>query len=437
MRRAAFEATLPVPVPAAPGRYVVQLVNESSTTLLAAANAAHKVDEAPTAVLPREGRWDIPPGGVLTIDIPTAWEHTIGAGAVGPVFWARTGCRFDAARDLAQCETGSCSGIYDCSKANQSAPGPKALAEWTFDDDNHRAAPDVSVVDGVNLNMDIEALGPRTVHVPSEPHWLDHSLTTCGGDLRDPAICPAGFLLKRSELSTFIQGTPGGDDPVACFSNCGKYKYPLEPELTCDPNPATDPRCYYWKSFCCAFPVPGTSPYGVSCGQDGQCAQNGGCWNNGDGQSVCACRAFIEDATCPPDVCTFPYSPQTPSNQPPFGHCSDVTGATGDPAACIGDDTVHRVMPYGLTWPNDPETLFSDAHAYRIVLAPGGTTIPITPSGPIDACSNLPAAYGYAQAASLCSGVADRVYAGARLAPASWDCRIGDGIATNGVLCRW
>jgi hypothetical protein len=126
VKRAAFEATLPVPQPAAPGRYVVQLVNESSTTLLAAANAAHKAGDPPTPVLPREGKWDIPPGGVLTIDIPQEWEHTIGAGAVGPVFWARTGCRFDATHDLAQCETGSCSGIYDCSKANQSAPGPHA-----------------------------------------------------------------------------------------------------------------------------------------------------------------------------------------------------------------------------------------------------------------------------------------------------------------------
>jgi hypothetical protein len=40
--RAAFEASLPVPVPL-PGRYVVQLVNESDVTLLAAANAAHRV----------------------------------------------------------------------------------------------------------------------------------------------------------------------------------------------------------------------------------------------------------------------------------------------------------------------------------------------------------------------------------------------------------
>jgi hypothetical protein len=436
-KRAAFEAALPLPVPAAPGRYVVQLVNESGETLLAAANAAHQVGMPPKAVLPREGTWVIAPGGVLTIDIPPEWEHTIGAGAVGPVFWARTGCRFDADHDLAQCETGNCSGIYDCSKGDQSAPGPKALAEWTFNDTNHNCAPDISVVDGVNLNMDIVPVGPRTEHKPSDPHWLDHTLTTCGGDLRDTALCPAPFALKRSELPTFIQGSPGGDEIVACFSNCGRYKYPLEPDLHCDADPVADPRCFIWKSFCCAFPVDGVSPYDVACTDDMQCKQSGGCWNNGNDKPVCACRAFNKDKACPPDVCTFPYTPQTPSNQPPFGSCSDVTDLTGDPSACIGDDTIHRVMPFGLTWPNDPETFFNDAHAYRIVFAPGGTSVPITPSGPIPACKDLPPAYGYKHAAQICSGVPDRVFAGARPKPASWDCKIGDGIATLGVLCRW
>jgi hypothetical protein len=435
--RAAFEATLPVPTPAATGRYVVQLVNESNVTLLAAANAAHQVGGPPLSVLPREGTWVIGPKGVLTIDIPPEWEHTIGAGAVGPVFWARTGCRFDIAHNLAQCETGSCSGIYDCSKADQSAPGPKSLAEWTFNDDNHNCAPDVSVVDGVNLNMDIQPLGPRTEHKPSDPHWLDHPLVQCGVDQREGPRCPSGFRLTQSELSMFIQGSAGGDDVVACFSNCGRYKYPTEPDLHCNPDPATDARCYYWKSFCCAFPVPGTSPYDGPCSTNADCSQNGGCWNNGNNKPVCACRAFNAEANCSPDVCTFPYTPQTPSNQPPFGLCSDVTNATGDPAACVGDDTFHQVMPYGLTWPNDPETFFNDAHAYRIVFAPGGTSVPITESGPIPLCADLPPVYGYEEASMLCSGVANKMFAGARPTPAPWDCSIGDGVGTLGLLCRW
>src|SRR5271170_6186842 len=196
-KRAAFEASLPVPVPISPYRYVVQLVNESDTTLLAAANAAHNGPN-PVSVLPREKTWVLPPRGVLTIDIPQAWENTKchqrnkNCGAGGPLFWARTGCRYDIATDRAKCDTGECGGKYDCSKGNKSPLGPKALAEWTFNDLANRnlSAPDISVVDGVNLNMDIEPLGKRTEHVPSDPFWLDHPLTNCGEDLRTPVNCP-------------------------------------------------------------------------------------------------------------------------------------------------------------------------------------------------------------------------------------------------------
>jgi hypothetical protein len=466
-QRAAFEATLPVPTPAAPGRYVVQLVNESDVTLLAAANAAHKPNEPPFPVLPREGTWVIPSMGTLTIDIPVQWEGTVGipgvGGAVGPLFWARTGCRFDIANNIAQCETGGCSGFYDCSKANLSTTGPKALAEWTFNDPNNRnwSFPDVSVVDGVNLNMDIEAIGPRTEHMPSEPKWLDHPLVQCGGDQRDTAWCPpARFQLKRSQLPMFIQGSEGGDDVVACFSNCGLYKYPKEPtNFACNPDPATDLACYYWKTFCATFPVKdGPFPYDVPCSSDADCTQGGACWNPcqpgvscrqclhsgpnsktpGGGPACCALRAFNKQPNCPADQCTFPYTPQTPQNQPPFGLCSDVTNATGDPDACIGDDIFHYVMPYGLTWPNDPETFSSDAHAFRIVFAPGSThTIPVTPSGPVPDCSSLPAAYGFAKASMDCSGVPNKVFSSAVLPPTLWPCNVVAASIPDGVLCRW
>ena len=458
-KRQAFEATLPVPQPIGNG-YVVQLVNESNTTLLAAADAAHQVGKPPKAVLPREGTWVIPPKGVLTVDIPPEWETTIGAGAVGPVLWARTGCRFDIAHNLAQCETGNCSGQYDCSKGNQTAPGPKALAEWTFNDTNHNSAPDISVVDGVNLNMDIEPIGPFTPNNPMFPPWLNHSLVKCGEDQRAANRCTPQFQLKRGDLSFFVPGKGGRNDVVGCFSNCGKYKYPAEPPLDCNPDPLTDVRCYYWKTFCCAFPVPTNNPpYDIPCTSDAQCTQNGACWDRGNGKPVCACRAFIKKDTCPPNVCTFPYTPQTPSFQPPFGLCEDVTKPTGQPGKCIGDDTIHQVMPYGLTWPNDPETFFSDAHAFRIVFAPGGTSVPITPSTNIPLCSSLPMDYRPVAERKVCSGDINSgaLFAGARLSPTctensdcvvggcnpqsrhcdSWDCKIGDGIATLGVLCRW
>jgi hypothetical protein len=455
--REAFEAGLPVPTPTPPNHFVVQLVNESDVMLLAAADAAHKVGQPAFPVLPREGTWEIGPRGVLTIDIPPEWEGAIGAGALNALFWARTGCRYDIAHDIAQCETGQCGAFYDCSKNMQTTAGAKALAEWTFNDpDNHNwSFPDVSVVDGVNLNMDIKPIGPHTEHMPSEPKWLDHPLVKCGGDQRDYLWCPSRFQLKRSQLASrmFIEGSPGGDDVVGCFSNCGLYKYGAggEPSEDCNPDPATDRRCYYWKTFCVRFPEKGPFPYDVGCTSNADCKQHGACYNPCPGQmcrhcdhdptagpACCAPTAINKQPNCPPDQCTFPYTPQTPGNQPPFTLCSAVTDATGDPDACVGDDTFHYVMPYGLTWPNDPETFASDAHAFRIIFQPGGTAIPITPSGPPPLCKDLPPNYDYQRASTAtCSGVANKVFASALPAPAVWSCKVTGASIPPGVLCRW
>jgi Thaumatin family len=453
--RAAFEASLPVPT-LGPSGYVVQLVNESYVTLLAAANAAHKVGQPPFPVLPREGTWVIPPMGVLTIDIPLEWQGTVGkkevGGALGPVLWARTGCRYDIAHDIAQCETGPCSGFYDCSKALQTASGPKALAEWTFNDPNNNfwSFPDISVVDGVNLNMDIQPVGGT--NMPNNPKWLNHPLVKCGGDQRDLLWCPPRrFQLRRSDLKMFIAGSPGGDELVGCFSNCGLYTYPVAPLNTCNYDPATDPRCYYWKTFCAQFPA-GQYVYDIPCTDNANCTQHGACWDNGNasfkcvnpppgggGPKCCALTAFNKQPNCPATQCTFPYE-EGKQNQPPFGLCSDVTAATGDPDACIGDDTFHYVMPYGLTWPNDPEVFSSDAHIFRIIFQPGGTNLPITDAGPPPMCSDLPPAYNYQKALMDCSGVANKVFASAVLSTATnpnWACNVTNAAIPDGVLCRW
>jgi hypothetical protein len=443
--RDAFEASLPVPTPVTPQRYVVQLVNESEVPLLVGADAAFRAGEMPTPVLPREGTWVIGPRGVLTVDIPQQWEGTTAKGSLTPVFWPRTGCRYDIAHDIAQCETGGCGGPYDCSKANKTPTGPKSLFESVINDPaNHGwSGPDVSVVDGVNINMDVQALG-GTPHMPSESHWLDHPLVKCGGDQRDFLWCPPRrFQLRRNDLPMFIQGSEGGDDPVGCFSNCGLYKYPTEPDKTCNYDPATDVRCYYWKTFCATFPLEGPFPYDVGCTSTAMCAQHSNCWFNGTprqclhggGPSCCALTAFNKQPNCPPDQCTFPYSAQCPQCQPPFGLCSDVTAATGDPDACIGDDTFHYVMPYGLTWPNDPETFFTDAHVLRIILQPGGTHIPITPSGPPPMCSDLPPAYGSPD--TKCPVGNRGVFASAVPAPGNWACNVTSASIPDGVLCQF
>jgi hypothetical protein len=69
---------------------------------------------------------------VLTIDIPEAWENTKVEGSVGPILWARTGCRYDIASDRAQCETGGSSGKYDVSRALLGPSAAATIVEWTF-----------------------------------------------------------------------------------------------------------------------------------------------------------------------------------------------------------------------------------------------------------------------------------------------------------------
>jgi hypothetical protein len=97
-------------------------------------------------------------------------------------------------------------------------------------------------------------------------------------------------------------------------------------------------------------------------------------------------------------------------------------------------------MPYGLTWPNDPETFVSDAHIFRVIFQPGGTNLPITDAGPIPMCSDLPPAYNYPKALTDCSGVANKVFASAVLptaTPPNWACKVTNASIPNGVLCRW
>ncbi len=400
---------LPTPTPNAPSHRVVQLVNCSDQTLLGAANAAGGVGKELTPVFPREKTWVMQPyssathANVLTIDIPLEWEATIGKGATGPRLWARTGCRFDIASDRAQCETGGCAGRYDCSAAKLGASAGTTVSEWTFyeyvsngDNSVHyfKDSPDISVVDGVNLTMDIEPVGGSsadpfdTPPVGHNPMWLaeNYPLTEHGEDLRADERCIPSFRLKRSDLTkapyAFViigdDGLPvGGDSTVACFSNCGRYAFPLAPDADCDASDHNS-ACYFWKAFCLNAPK---NAYGVACKTDADCAYATACWDQHDPTSkvnlTCQGRAFIKQPTCPGDVCTFPYGYIDPkvSNpkpdyafQPPFGHCSDITS---DPTRCIGDDTVHAVLPKAYTWPNDPQTYSDDAQLYRVIFAPG------------------------------------------------------------------
>ena len=273
---------------------VVQLVNCSRReTLLGTANAAQQLGSQPLPVLPREGTWEMKPykagqklsdqQNVLTIDIPLGWENTAcpqGAktcdGIIGPRLWARTACRYDIAFDIAQCETGGCSGRYDCSAARLSSTVGTTISEWTFAEPVTNGAqvqylkdsPDISAVDGANLNLDIQPVGstphdpfdtPPDWSLPKNPpkghdiQWLaeQYPLTVHGQDLRNDAACnvatglkgccPPAFRLKRSTLTTgnpfgFVivdkPGHPvGGDSTVACSRIAPNMSSPLRQKL--------------------------------------------------------------------------------------------------------------------------------------------------------------------------------------------------------------
>jgi len=496
-----YQNSLPVPTPREGFNYVVQLVNESDVTILAAANAAHRGSStpggmvpAPTTVEPREGTWVMLPkgspnnGNILTIDIPQEWEGTQcpddnkACGANGPRFFPRTGCKYDIERNLAQCETGSCGDAYDCGKQALRNPplasagkAPVSIVEWTFNSQGGQGYnyPDISLVDGVSITVDVQAIGLHCAQkpgVPTEPNWLSENqpLAIHGADLREPDRCIPSFRLTRGEVGQIVQGgSENPDDVVACFTNCGRYEYPRTPDLMCDPT--TDERCRNWRAFCCFAPAGDPDQiYGGPCSSDNDCRQNGACWDRGNAPLVCACRAFLKDdpMDCPADVCTHPNPPNM-SAQPEFGRCSDVTD---DPTACIGDDTIHRVFPGGYTWPNDPQTYVSDARAYRIIFSPGGNSVAITDSGPIAACDTLPEPYGFDIQSQVCKGNIDggALFAGAALSPAcektedcpiipgsnpaarygcdplhkrcsTWACQVSPGgpVPIGALICRW
>jgi hypothetical protein len=475
---------LPTPTPIPPSHRVVQLVNCTYATLLGAANAAGHAGKPLTSVLPRENTWVMGPLGsgrnVLTIDIPVEWEDTREEGSVAPRLWARTGCRYDIESDRAQCETGGCGGKYDCSKAQLGASVGTTISEWTFYQpvssggiSYFKDSPDISVVDGANLNMDIQPVGSS----PTDPfdalgghdiQWLaeNYPLTKHGQDLRDQ--CLASFALKRSDLMEVptAKGFPlygfvimddskqpvGGDRTIACFSNCGRYAFPAVPTggASCDDSDKNS-ICYRWKSFCTAAPA---STYTKKCTKDSDCPYGLACWDN-PGSTVdhtCQGRAFIKNQTCSPNVCTFPYNYVDPktgiqykSTQPPFGHCTDITS---DPDACIGDDTIHQVMPKAYSWANDPQVYGGDAPLYRVIFAPGNTLVPITEAGPIPVCSTLPSIYGYSdQYGGPGSGTKPcdipvnqqgAIFAVAHPQPNNWACNLPpSGSGNEGPICRW
>ncbi len=574
---------LPAPTPLNGAHRVVQLVNCSSQGILGAAPAAHQSGKQGFPVLPREGTWVMQPysptcssaspescSNILTIDIPSEWENTKCPGneqscpsVLGPRFWARTGCRYDIATNRAQCETGSCADQYDCSSAAQVDSGFTSLSEWTFYQPSSNPKifidnPDISLVDGTSLNLDIQPVNPPddgylngkcpdgtpfsgksicNPLAPTDQHWLmyNYPLTAHGNDLRANDATTNqncsdansnSFVIKRSDIdkTNGVYGfviedekgnpvMPAGDNPVACLNNCGKYEFAGAPSGSCDPftNDAAGTKCYGWNVFCAGN---GTNYGKTGCVTDNDCkvTYNGqsldvhaSCWRNTDpGQptGTCSLRGFYQapdaglgrhpkyinaNTDCPVGLpnnpsagspasqvaCTFTYGSSNPliklgsrnpiitsgfgnrligapslanadySDQPPAEPCANIIGPGGNPVPCVGDDTIHQVFHAGYTWPNDPEVFDSDSPLYRVIFAPGGTSVPITPAqASIPPCSNLPSNYNYAQNFELCANSVLNEGADFNIAKdkgMSWSCALGSQSANtnSGVLCRW
>jgi len=356
--------------------------------------------------------WQAEPGTNITINIPSNWLHTDSQhhhrSLVGPRFWARTGCKYDISLGKAQCETGDCGNHYDCSKANLAGKAPTTIAEFCFECGDEYTYYDISLVDGYSISADVVP-GPHSATRPGDPNdqfWCRSELCNPATDLR--TNCPLDFLLTNKDLPTHNPADPV--NKIACFSNCGKFEYPIAPFASCSDS---DPICANWRQYCCQ-----ASTYGTTCISDSNCTDGGACWNG-----TCQCKAYFAKPPCPDTVCTNPVA------QPDPGDCSN----------CIGDDTLHYVCPRAYTWPNDPQTYSCDAKEYTIVFCPGGTTEPVTPQLMIPTCASLdPLLFDYPTAQTDCSESHGKYLCAVTKDqnPNIWACDV-DTTSCDNVLCSW
>lgn len=159
--------------------------------------------------------FELSKGNSRTFQAPTGWSGR---------FWARTNCNFDDSGH-GTCGTGDCGSHRVGCNGNGASP-PATLAEFTLDPSGSKDFYDVSLVDGYNLPMMVEANGGSG----------SCETTGCAADL--DRRCP-------SELKA------GGGD--ACKSACDAFG---SPEYCCKgdfSSPATCKPSMYselFKSVC-------------------------------------------------------------------------------------------------------------------------------------------------------------------------------------------
>nr|GMD93811.1 thaumatin-like protein 1 [Ipomoea batatas] len=165
--------------------------------------------------------FELAPGGSRGFQVTASWSGRI---------WGRTGCNFDAGSGQGSCATGDCgSNQVECNGAG--ATPPATLAEFTIGssgaNNNNKDFYDVSLVDGYNLPMQVEAVGGSGAC----------GSTGCAADVN--RICP-------KELRS--------GDGLACRSACDAFG---NPEYCCSGaygSPSTCQPSMYSQMFKNACP---------------------------------------------------------------------------------------------------------------------------------------------------------------------------------------
>lgn len=164
--------------------------------------------------------FELPAGGSQSFQAPPGWSGR---------FWGRTGCTFDPNTGQGSCATGDCgSNQVQCNGAG--ATPPATLAEFTIGSSTSTSTQDfydVSLVDGYNLPMAVEAKGGSGAC----------GLTGCVSDLN--RSCPAELRVGEGQ---------------ACKSACEAFG---NPEYCCSGafgSPATCKPSVYSEMFKSACP---------------------------------------------------------------------------------------------------------------------------------------------------------------------------------------
>ncbi|KAG9130384.1 hypothetical protein Leryth_004397 [Lithospermum erythrorhizon] len=182
--------------------------------------------------------FELPQGSTRTFIAPTGWSGR---------FWGRTGCKFDES-GLGICSTGDCgSGQIECNGAG--AAPPATLAEFTLGTVGQDFY-DVSLVDGYNLAMVVDASGgsgmcastgcvtdlnqacPNELKVgdgeacKSACEAFQSAEYCCSGAYNSPAACKPTVYSQMFKAFCPRSYSYAYDDPTSTFT-CGGADYTL------------------------------------------------------------------------------------------------------------------------------------------------------------------------------------------------------------------